>query len=168
VGTDGVPRNPEYAAPSVPQVSIPTTLSAGDFNASAGCTDLRTHAKHSFRHPQLGPRIIILDPAPTVHTPLWVWLSTGIRALDHATEGICSQFGSPLSDMYYVQALKLLAAALPRVKRDPGDLPARSIASWPRGCPRPDASAVQRWGRATRSATRSAGRAASRTGTPRA
>jgi len=35
VGTDGVPRNPEYAAPSVPQVSIPTTLSAGDF----GITD---------------------------------------------------------------------------------------------------------------------------------
>ena len=119
--------------PAVPQVSIPTTLSAGDFNATAGCTDLRTHAKHSFRHPLLGPRVIILDPAPTVHTPLWVWLSTGIRALDHATEGICSQFASPMSDVYYVEALKLLAAALPRVKRTPSDLDARldcQIATW--------------------------------------
>ena len=133
VGTDGVRRNPEYAAPSIRQVSIPTTLSAGDFNASAGCTDVRTHAKHSFRHPQLGPGIIILDPAPTVHTPLWVWLSTGIRALDHATEGICSQFASPMSDMYYVQALKLLSTALPLVKRNPGDLAARldcQLAAW--------------------------------------
>jgi maleylacetate reductase len=133
VGTDGVRRNPEYAGPSVPQVSIPTTLSAGDFNASAGCTDTRTHVKHSFRHPSLGPRIIILDPAPTVHTPLWVWLSTGIRALDHATEGICSQFASPVSDMYYVEALKLLAGALPRVKRTPADLDARLdclMATW--------------------------------------
>src|SRR5262245_984774 len=116
VGADGVSRNPEYAGPAVHQVAIPTTLSAGDFNASAGCTDTRTHVKHSFRHPLLGPRVVILDPAPTVHTPLWVWLSTGIRALDHATEGICSQFASPMSDMYYVQALKLLSGALPRVK----------------------------------------------------
>jgi len=133
VGADGVRKNPAFDAPSVSQVSIPTTLSAGDFNPTAGCTDLRTHAKHSFRHPLLGPRTIILDPAPTVHTPLWVWLSTGIRALDHATEGLCSQFASPMSDMYYVQALKLLAAALPAVKRDPGSLDARldcQLAAW--------------------------------------
>jgi len=133
VGPDGVRRNPPFDAPSVHQVSIPTTLSAGDFNSSAGCTDLRSRAKHSFRHPQLGPRIVILDPAPTVHTPLWVWLSTGIRALDHAVEGMCSQFANPLSDMYYVQALKLLAAALPAVKRNPAGLEARldcQLAAW--------------------------------------
>jgi maleylacetate reductase len=133
VGPDGVRKNPAFDGPSVHQVSIPTTLSAGDFNASAGCTDLRSHAKHSFRHELLVPRIIILDPAPTVHTPLWVWLSTGIRALDHATEGLCSQFSSSLSDMYYVQALKLLRTALPRVKRNPGDLEARldcQLATW--------------------------------------
>lgn len=133
VETDGTRNNPAFDAPTVAQVSIPTTLSAGDFNASAGCTDLRTHAKHSFRHPLLGPRTVILDPAPTVHTPMWVWLSTGIRALDHAVEGVCSQYASPVSDMYYVQALKLLASALPRVKRDPGDHDARLdclLATW--------------------------------------
>lgn len=133
VGTDGVRINPDYDGPSVDQVSIPTTLSAGDFNASAGCTDLRSHEKHGFRHRRLVPRTIILDPAPTVHTPMWVWLSTGIRALDHAAEGLCSQFSSPVSDMYNVQALKLLATALPRVKRNPADLDARldcQIATW--------------------------------------
>ena len=133
VGPDGVRPSPNYAGPSVHQVSIPTTLSAGDFNASAGCTDLRTHEKHGFRHPQLVPRTIILDPAPTVHTPMWVWLSTGIRALDHAAEGLCSQFSSPVSDMYNAQALKLLASALPRVKQNPRDLDARldcQIATW--------------------------------------
>jgi maleylacetate reductase len=133
VGSDGARNSPVYDGPTVPQVSIPTTLSAGDYNASAGCTDLRTHAKHSFRHRELAPRAVILDPAPTVHTPMWVWLSTGIRALDHAVEGICSQFASPMSDMYYVQALRLLGSALPRVKRNPGDLEARLdclLATW--------------------------------------
>jgi maleylacetate reductase len=133
VNPDGTGRIPAFDAPSVHQISIPTTLSAGDFNASAGCTDPRSKTKHSYRHPLLVPRIIILDPAPTVHTPLWVWLSTGIRALDHATEGLCSQFSTPVSDAYYVQALKLLGAALPRVKRNPGDLDARldcQFATW--------------------------------------
>ena len=133
VGADGTRRNPAFDAPSVSQISIPTTLSAGDFNASAGCTDLRSRTKHSYRHRLLVPRVIILDPAPTVHTPLWVWLSTGIRALDHATEGLCSPFTNPVSDAYYVQALQLLGSGLPRVKHDPADLSARldcQVATW--------------------------------------
>ncbi|HKA41111.1 MAG TPA: iron-containing alcohol dehydrogenase [Burkholderiales bacterium] len=133
VNPDGTRRIPQFDGPSVHQVSIPTTLSAGDFNASAGCTDLRNRAKQSYRHPLLVPRIVILDPAPTVHTPLWVWLSTGIRALDHATEGLCSSVSNPVSDAYYVQALKLLSTSLPRVKRNPRDLDARldcQIATW--------------------------------------
>src|SRR6185503_15150081 len=125
VGPDGTRRIPAFDAPSVHQVSIPTTLSAGDFNSSAGATDLRTNAKHSYRHPLLVPKIIILDPAPTVHTPMWVWLSTGIRALDHATEGLCSQFSNRFTDAQYAQALQLLSTALPRVKRNPDDLDAR-------------------------------------------
>jgi maleylacetate reductase len=95
--------------------------------------DFRSKAKHSYGHPLLVPRIVILDPAPTVHTPMWVWLSTGIRALDHATEGSCSQTSTSLSDMYYAHALKLLRGALPRVKQDPGDLDARldcQLATW--------------------------------------
>jgi maleylacetate reductase len=122
---DGKRQPATYAGPSVHQVAIPTTLSAGDFNSGAGSMDYRSKAKHSYSHPLLVPRVIILDPAPTVHTPMWVWLSTGIRALDHATEGLCSQFATAVSEMYYVQALKLLSAALPQVKRNPGALDAR-------------------------------------------
>ena len=36
------------------------------------------------------PQAVILDPAVTVHTPEWLFLSTGIRAVDHAVEDICS------------------------------------------------------------------------------
>jgi alcohol dehydrogenase class IV len=37
-------------------------------------------------HPSLPPSIIIYDPLLTLHTPLHLFLSTGVRALDHAVE----------------------------------------------------------------------------------
>jgi maleylacetate reductase len=125
VETDGTRHVPVVAAPGVRQIAIPTTLSAGEFNPSSGCVDTRLKVKHNFRHPLMVPRVTIFDPAPTVHTPLWVWLSSGVRAIDHATEGLCSQFSTALGDPSYVQALQLLGSGLRRVKRDPGDLEAR-------------------------------------------
>ena len=133
INPDGTRKFPEYEGPKIRQVAIPTTLSAGEFHAQAGCTDHRIQTKQSYRHPLIVPVVTIFDPVPTVHTPLWVWLSTGIRAVDHATEGLCSQFNNPVSDASYIQALKLLRDALPRVKRDPHDLSARTncqLAIW--------------------------------------
>jgi maleylacetate reductase len=125
VQADGKTEVPPIAPPVARQIAIPTTLSAGEFNHSSGCIDSRIKVKHNYRHPLMVPRVTIFDPAPTVGTPLWVWLSSGVRALDHATEGLCSQFSTPVGDASYVQALKLLGNALRRVKRDPADLDAR-------------------------------------------
>src|ERR1043166_316261 len=133
VKPDGTSTYPSFEGPTVRQIAIPTTLSGGEFNHNAGCTDNRTKAKHSYRHPLLVPRVSILDPVPTVHTPLWVWLSTGVRAIDHATEGLCSQFSNPGSDASFLHALRLLSRGLPRVKQHPDDLTARldcQLAAW--------------------------------------
>ena len=133
VNPDGTRTVPNFAGPTVRQIAIPTTLSAGEFQAQGGCTDNRRKVKHSYRHPLLVPRVTILDPAPTVHTPLSVWLSTGVRAVDHATEGICSQFSNPASDASFLHALRLLSQNLPRIKRHPDDLEARldcQLAVW--------------------------------------
>ena len=133
VNPNGRHTVPEYDGPTVRQIAIPTTLSAGEFNPYGGYTDERSKVKHFFRHPLLVPRVTIFDPAPTVHTPLSVWLSTGVSAVAHATEGICSQFSNPASDACFLHALRLLSQALPRVKRNPDDLEARldcQIASW--------------------------------------
>jgi len=81
---------PDLKPPTVRQVSVPTTLSAGEFSGIAGVTDERTHVKEMFRHPRIIPAAVILDPALTVHTPEWLFLSTGIRAVDHCVEGLCS------------------------------------------------------------------------------
>src|SRR6266550_4358734 len=68
---------PAMKPPSVPQVSVPTTLSAGEFSAISGVTDERHRVKELIRHPYIIPRAVVLDPAVTVHTPEWLWLSTG-------------------------------------------------------------------------------------------
>ena len=125
VKTDGTRRIPDFDGPIVRQIAIPTTLSGGEFQAGGGCTDNRNKVKRSYRHPLLIPRVTILDPAPTVHTPMWVWLSTGVRAVDHATEALCSGATNPASDASFFQALKLLSKSLPRVKQHPDDLQAR-------------------------------------------
>jgi maleylacetate reductase len=132
-GPGGILGPPPCQPPSVRQVSVPTTLSAGEFSAIAGVTDERRRVKELFRHPRIIPRVVVLDPAITVHTPEWLWLSTGIRAVDHCAEGICSREANPYADAQALHGLALLCRGLPRVKADPADLQARldcQIGSW--------------------------------------
>ncbi len=132
-GPDGALGPPPCKPPSVRQVTVPTTLSAGEFSAIAGVTDERRRVKELFRHPQIIPRAVVLDPAITLHTPEWLWLSTGIRAVDHCVEGICSGEANPFADAQALHGLALLARGLPRVKADPADLEARldcQIGAW--------------------------------------
>jgi maleylacetate reductase len=85
------------------------------------------------RHDLVMPRAVILDPAVTLHTPEWLWLSTGIRAVDHCVEGLCSREAHPYADAQALKGLSMLTQALPRVKADPGDLDARmdcQIGTW--------------------------------------
>jgi maleylacetate reductase len=125
IAVDGKTQRAQVKAPSVRMIAIPTTLSAGEFSAGAGCTDTARHLKESFSHPQMIPRTVILDPAASVPTPEWLFLSTGIRAVDHAVEDICSVNGQPISEGAAFHALRLLGKGLPAVKADPADLDAR-------------------------------------------
>src|SRR5215469_10732767 len=132
-GPDGVLGPPPCKPPSIRQVTVPTTLSAGEFSAIAGVMNERTKVKELFRHHGIIPQAVILDPAITVHTPEWLWLSTGIRAVDHCVEGICSKEANAYADAQALHGLALLSAGLPRVKADPRDLQARldcQIGAW--------------------------------------
>jgi maleylacetate reductase len=133
-GPDGaLAPPPSCKPPSVPQITVPTTLSAGEFSAIAGVTDERRRVKELIRHQRIIPRAVVLDPAVTVHTPEWLFLSTGIRAVDHCVEGICSGQANPYADAQALHGLSLLCRGLSRVKAEPGDLAARldcQIGSW--------------------------------------
>ena len=125
VAADGSRRVVEYEGPDVRMIAIPTTLSGGEFNRSAGVTDTRTKLKELYRHPMMVPRVVILDPAMTTRTPEWLFLSTGIRAFDHAVETICNLGADELACEVALIAVRFLAQALPAIKADPADLPAR-------------------------------------------
>ena len=128
---NGVP--PPMTAPTIRQISAPTTIAGGDFSPSAGVTNEKTKVKEMVRHRLTMPRAVILDPALGTHTPEWLWLSTGIRAVDHCVEGICSGQSHPYADAQMLKGLSLLAQALPRVKTDGNDLDARmdcQIGTW--------------------------------------
>jgi maleylacetate reductase len=132
-GVTGKRSFPQYRAPKVRQICVPTTLSGGEFNARAGVTEPRLRLKQAYIHPGLIPLGVIFDPAITRHTPDWLWLSTGIRAVDHAVETFCSIDGNAYTDSTALQALRLLGRGLPAVKRDPADLSARldcQIGAW--------------------------------------
>jgi len=136
-GIDSIRANrgvmPPVKPPTVRQISVPTTIAGGEFSAIAGVTNGRTKVKEMLRHELMMPRAAILDPALTVHTPEWLFLSTGIRAVDHCVEGLCSREAHPYADAQALKGLSMLAQALPRVKADADDLDARmdcQIGTW--------------------------------------
>ncbi len=133
IGADGKRLVPEIKASLVRQIVVPTTLSGAEFSNLGGGTDPRTRLKHSFSGADIGARSVILDPAVTVYTPEWLWLSTGVRGIDHAVEALCSVDANAYCDGLALHALRLFAEGLPRTKAAPGELEARLAcqqASW--------------------------------------
>ncbi len=96
-----------------------------EFNAFAGISDPRKGIKESFGHRLIVPRVIVLDPAATLATPMDLMLSTGLKAVDHAVERLCSQQAHPFVLGTATEALKLLARALPAHKAKPDDMATR-------------------------------------------
>jgi alcohol dehydrogenase class IV len=132
-GPRGQRFQPRYLGRPVPHIAITTTLSAGEFTGAFGITDPRRHVKEGYGAPHFVPRVVILDPAITVHTPGWLWASTGVRAVDHAVERLYSRHHNPFVDTLCLQALRYLFAHLPSATHQPHALEARlycQLAAW--------------------------------------
>ena len=125
VAPDGSRVTPQPRTPPCRQIAVPTTLSGAEFSDLGGSTDLRHGTKQGYTGPFIGPAAVILDPRITVHTPDRLWLSTGVRAVDHAVEALCSINAQPLIDATSVRALALLGRSLKRYVNAPDDLAAR-------------------------------------------
>lgn len=122
---DGARHVPAVRASPVRQIAVPTTLSGAEFSNMGGATDERSGIKEAFAGPDICPRAVILDPAATLYTPEWLWLSTAIRSVDHAVEAVCAADAQPMTDALALHALALFARALPRTKAALDDLAAR-------------------------------------------
>jgi maleylacetate reductase len=133
VTDDGRVINPITVGPDVRVICVPTTLSGGEFNALSGATDETVMHKQGYEHRNMAPIAVVLDPELTLHTPEWLWFSTGVRAVDHAVETLASYASNDFADGLADSALRLLVEGLSRVKRDPKDIEGRlkcQVGAW--------------------------------------
>ena len=117
----------DFAAPALPIVAVPTTAGTGAETSSSGVvTDPATRRKFYVGHATTMPAAAILDPALTVGLSPAVTAATGMVALTHALESYLSRCPNPWSDGLALQAIRMIAANLPRAVQDGTDLEARS------------------------------------------
>jgi alcohol dehydrogenase len=93
-------------------IAVPTTLSAAEYTHAGGVTDESTRVKSGVYDMRVLPRTVILDPALTLPTPDWLWVSTGIRALDHAIECAYAIRHQPISDALAAKSIALFVEHL--------------------------------------------------------
>jgi alcohol dehydrogenase class IV len=117
----------DFAVPALPIVAVPTTAGTGAETSPFGVvTNPVTHRKFYVGHASSMPAAAILDPLLTVGLPPAVTAATGLDALTHALESYLSVRPNPWSDGIALQAIRMIAANLPRACADGEDLAARS------------------------------------------
>lgn len=128
---------PQIKGRCVPLVAISTTLSGGECTHFVGITDEERKVKDLYIDKQMTAKAIILDAELTLATPDWLWLSSGLRSVDHCVEAISSNTAHPFTDALAAHSLTMLNTYLRRCKSDPSDLTARTyahLAAWMSVC----------------------------------
>jgi len=110
-----------------PVVAVPTTAGTGSEVGRAGVIlNRETHQKKIIFHPQMMPRIVVLDAELTVGLPRAVTAATGIDAFVHCFEAFCAPGFHPLADGVALEGMRLIHRFLPRACADGGDIEARA------------------------------------------
>ncbi|WP_409522644.1 iron-containing alcohol dehydrogenase [Nitrincola sp. MINF-07-Sa-05] len=110
-----------------PVVAIPTTAGTGsEVGRASVITDDEAHIKKIIFHPDMLPRIVILDPELTIGLPARVTAATGMDALSHNLEAYCSPFYHPMAEGIAIEGIRLVKEYLPRATAQPDDIEARA------------------------------------------
>ena len=122
----GGSKTPIYQ--SMPLICIPTTAGSGsEVSAASVIEDTDNHIKLSCTHPNLLPKVAILDPLMHKDMPRMVTVGTGMDAMTHAIEAFTSKNASVFSDIYARRAIELIAEHLPKVAENPQNLDSRMM-----------------------------------------
>ena len=114
------------AAAIAPVIAVPTTAGTGSEVGRAGLIiDEGTARKVIVFHPKLMPVAVLADPELTVGLPRVLTVGTGIDALSHSLEAICSPVFHPMSHGIGMEGCRLVLEHLPRVLDDPTNLESR-------------------------------------------
>lgn len=133
-------RGKPVPGPLKPLIAIPTTAGTGSETTGVAIFDYtRMHAKTGIAHRRLKPTLGLLDPENTRTMPPAVAASAGLDVLCHAIESYTAlpfsrrprperpilrpayQGSNPISDVWSLKALRLVASFLLRAVKDPAD-----------------------------------------------
>ena len=127
-----VSNNPEFAdivslegvAPtkhkSVPIIALPTRAGTGaEVTINYVIIDEERQAKMVCVDPNDIPAVAIVDPELMYSLPKGLTAATGMDALTHAIEGYITKGAWVMSDMYELQAIKMIAENLPIAVEEP-------------------------------------------------
>jgi hydroxyacid-oxoacid transhydrogenase len=131
--------------PLQPLIAIPTTAGTGSETTGVSIFDFtRMHAKTGIANRRLKPTLGVLDPENTRTMPPEVAASSGLDILSHAVESFTAmpytgrplperpalrpayQGSNPISDVWSLQALRMVAKYLVRAVADTSDDEARA------------------------------------------
>ncbi|MBK6334626.1 MAG: iron-containing alcohol dehydrogenase [Betaproteobacteria bacterium] len=110
----------------LPTVMVPTTAGTGsEATPNAIVLVPEDELKVGIVSPRLMPDGVILDPLLTLSLPPAITASTGMDALTHAIECYCSRKGNLFSDLYGLEAIRLIAGSIRRAYEHGSDVDAR-------------------------------------------
>lgn len=112
----------------LPQVAVPTTYAGSEMTAVVGQTV--DGVKTTQRDPALLPATVLYDVDFTLSMPGPLSATSGMNAVAHAVEALYAPEKNPVSTMQCLEAIRVLARALPAVVADPDDLAARQQAQY--------------------------------------
>ena len=126
--------------PLKPLIAVPTTAGTGSETTGVAIFDLvKLHAKTGIAHRRLKPTLGILDPENTRTLPPQIAASTGLDVLSHAMESYTAipfdqrplpespilrpayQGSNPISDLWSMEALRIVSQYLYRAVEDQSD-----------------------------------------------
>ncbi|MGF1766305.1 iron-containing alcohol dehydrogenase [Enterovibrio makurazakiensis] len=110
-----------------PVIAIPTTAGTGsEVGRASVITNEHEKRKIIIFHPAMVPLKVILDPTLTVGLPAAITAATGMDALSHNLEGLCSPFYHPMAEGIAIEGIRLIKHNLPTAVDNGADIDART------------------------------------------
>ncbi len=112
----------------LPVVAVPTTYAGSEMTPVWGLTE--AGEKRTGRDLRVLPVSVVYDPELTLSLPAQLSATSGVNAVAHAVEALYAPDATPIVSLMAEEGVRALAAALPAVVADGGDLDARGEAQY--------------------------------------
>ena len=108
-------------------MAITTTAGTGsEVTKASVVADTKRDVKMVMRGERVRPDLAVCDPLMTISMPPSVTAATGMDALAHAIEGMVSTEAQPLSEVFGMEAIRLISRSLPVACANGNNLAVRS------------------------------------------